>query len=237
MIAIGQQHFCKRTRVGLCANSPWMAEPETDRELLQALAAWANLSLTELARRAGLTPSTLTRPVNFPVKHRLSTPTLQKLRDTFPDFPAFRAMPDMPPSVEQIGYVSVDVLPTFAGMGGGGTGDDDPERALVPRRLIEDELNGHPQDFRIIRVRGNSMEPLFYQGDELLIDLRDRNPIQPGPFALLDGDAYFVKLVERAAGKRGWYRVSSKNPDYSDDLVEETETTIMGRPVWFSRRL
>lgn len=134
-------------------------------------------------------------------------------------------------------YEEVEVLPTFAGMGGGGNGDGDRRTALISRALIRDELRGKPSDMLLIEVRGTSMQPLFEHGDQLLIDKRDRNPIQPGPFALFDGDAYLVKLVERAPGRRGWYRIWSANPEFSEDFVEETETTIMGRPVWFARRL
>ena len=48
---------------------------------------------------------------------------------------------------------------------------------------------------------------------------------------------YVVKLVERIPGRRGWYRIFSANDRYSAAEVEETESTIMGRPVWFARRL
>ncbi|NUR78468.1 MAG: hypothetical protein HOQ28_19555, partial [Thermoleophilia bacterium] len=41
-------------------------------------------------------------------------------------------LPDMPPEQD---YVSVEVLPTYAGMGGGGSGEGDRETALVPRAL------------------------------------------------------------------------------------------------------
>lgn len=139
--------------------------------------------------------------------------------------------------IDRARYDEVEVLPTFAGMGGGGTGEGERRTALVSRALIRDELRATPADVLLIEVRGTSMEPMFQHGDQLLIDKRDRNPIQPGPFALFDGDAYLVKMVERAPGKRGWYRIWSKNTDFSEELVEETETTIMGRPVWFARRL
>lgn len=133
-------------------------------------------------------------------------------------------------------YVEVRVLPTFAGMGGGGTGDADETFALLPRRLIHDELRGKPRDFIMIDVRGNSMEPHFFQGDQILIDQRDRNPVQPGPFALRYDDGYVVKNVER---RNGMYRVFSSNREYSDEEVDPADDRleIMGRPVWFGRRV
>lgn len=81
------------------------------------------------------------------------------------------------------------------------------------------------------------MEPRFLHGDQILIDRRDRDPLQPGPFALWDGDGYVIKLVERVPRKRGWYRVFSVNDIYTAYEIEEDESGIMGRPVWFARRL
>lgn len=145
--------------------------------------------------------------------------------------------PDLPSTGVEAAYVEVEVLPSYAGMGGGGTGEGDRTVAKLPRRLIEEELRGTPSDFELIDVRGDSMQPDFQHGDQILIDKRDRNPRQPGPFALWDEDGYVVKLVERVAGKRGFYRIFSANARYSAYEIEETEATIRGRPVWFARRL
>jgi len=142
--------------------------------------------------------------------------------------------PDLPDADPNRDYVSVEVLPTFAGMGGGGTGDADREQALISRHLVVAELRAKPADLLLIDVRGNSMEPLFLHGDQLLIDRRDTNPVQPGPFALWDGDGYVVKNIERSGGK---YRIFSLNSVYRDQEREPEEVRIMGRPVWVARRL
>lgn len=147
------------------------------------------------------------------------------------------AQPDLPDALSDMAYVEIAVLPSYAGAGGGGTGEGDRIVAKLPRRLIEEELRGQPGDFELIDIRGDSAEPDFYHGDQILVDRRDRDPRQPGPFALWDEDGYVLKLVERVPGKRGWYRIFSANPRYSSYEIEETETTIRGRPVWFARRL
>lgn len=208
-----------------------------DKELIEALVAWTKTSASDVARAAGLTPSTLTRPLNQPVKHRLSTPTLEKLRQTFPAFPGFGIEADLPLPPPDRAYLPVEVLPSFAGMGGGGTGDGDREVALIPRALIEDELRAKPADLLLIDVRGESMMPDFLHGDQILIDRRDRDPRQPGAFALWDGEGYVVKLVERVPQDRGRFRIFSANARYSEYVVGEDEIQIMGRPVWFGRRL
>lgn len=149
--------------------------------------------------------------------------------------------PDLPEVDPKGDYVEVEVLPTYAGMGGGGTGDGDRETALVPRQLVVNELRAKPADLLLVNVRGDSMlDPAtgrgFIHGDQLLIDRRDINPRQPGPFALWFDDGYVVKNVELIR-KTGMYRIFSNNPAYSDDEADPADITIMGRPVWLGRRL
>lgn len=234
MIANLQVQSCKAIANSIFANA---FDVDSDRELIEALTKWAGASATEVARRAGLTPSTLTRPLNHPVKHRLSTPTIAKLREAFPKFPGFGEHPDLPEAPSGRDYLPVEVLPSFGGMGGGGSGEGDVERALVPRRLIEDELRAKPADLLLIDTRGSSMEPDFRHGDQILIDRRDTNTAQPGAFALWDGDAYVIKFVERVPSQRGVLRIFSANDRFSAYEVDAEQVRIMGRPVWFGRRL
>lgn len=133
-------------------------------------------------------------------------------------------------------YVEVEVLPTYAGMGGGGSGEGDRATALLPRSLVEDQLRAKAADLLLIDVRGDSMEPTFQQGDQVLVDRRDRNPRQPGPFALWFDDGYVLKNVE-IIRKTGKMRIFSNNAAYSDDEADPEEVTVMGRPVWFARSL
>ena len=146
----------------------------------------------------------------------------------------FERASDQPPQDPTQAYVTVEVLPTFAGMGGGGSGDGDLRVAMLPRQLVEDELRARATDLLMIDLRGNSMEPLFFHGDQVLIDKRDTNPVQPGPFALWDGDGYVVKNVERQSGR---YRIFSNNTIYSDRIANPEDVRIMGRPVWYARKL
>jgi hypothetical protein len=235
MIASLQQQSCKQIAISSLANRSPM--DGGDKALIEALAKHSGMAPSAIAKRAGLAVTTLTRPAHGEVTHQLSQPTIKKLRAAFPDFPGFGGDSDAQISVRDRAYLPVEVLPSFAGMGGGGTGEGDLETALLPRTLIEDELRAKPSDLLLIDVRGDSMEPDFLHGDQILVDRRDRDPRQPGPFALFDGDGYVVKLVERVPGKRGFYRVFSANARYTEYEIEEGEQTIMGRPVWFARRL
>lgn len=217
------------------ANVRIMNDLPSDRDFLNKLIEWSGKSASDVAKLAGLTPSTLTRPLNHDVPYKLSKATMDKLKVKFPGFPGFGLHNGDDHGSRS--YVSIKILPSYAGMGGGGSGQGDLETGLVSRSLVEDELKARTEDLLLIDVRGDSMEPIFRQGDQLLIDKRDRNPIQPGPFAILEDEAYYVKLVERLPQRRGWYRIWSANERYGPYEVSEEELVIMGRPVWFARRL
>jgi phage repressor protein C with HTH and peptisase S24 domain len=171
---------------------------------------------------------------NWPLHSSKIIRVLGKPRAYFDPDDQYLADEPQSPTDPALSYVTIEVLPTFAGMGGGGTGDGDVRLAMLPRQLVEDELRAKASDLLMIDLRGNSMEPMFYHGDQVLIDKRDCNPVQPGAFALWDGDGYVVKNVERQGSK---YRVFSTNPIYSDRLAAPDEVQIMGRPVWYARRL
>lgn len=214
-----------------------MTGVENDIELVRQLIAWTGTNAAQVAASIGKANTTINRFANGTATHRLARDTLTKLKETYPRFPGFAAEGSDAADFDDRAYVDVSVLPSYGGMGGGGNGAGDRSVAKLPRRLIEDELRGKPADFELIDVRGDSMTPDFQHGDQILIDRRDRDPRQPGPFALWDEDGYVVKLVERIPQRRGWYRVFSANDRYSPYEVEETESIIMGRPVWFARRL
>lgn len=174
-----------------------------------------------------------------PAATRLLNGQRQLKADEVPKLEALLARwqpdPDVPANDDTISYVPIEVMPTYAGMGGGGTGEGEQETALVPRYLIEGILRGRPNNFILVRVRGDSMEPDFRHDDELLVDTRDRSPAQPGPFALWHEDAYVVKNVERTMD--GHLRIFSTNPKYKTIEQPSENTRIIGRPVWFGRRL
>jgi hypothetical protein len=148
--------------------------------------------------------------------------------------------PDLPDADRLRDYVAVEVLPTYAGMGGGGTGDADRATSLLPRTLVEQDLRATADDLLIIDCRGDSMVPTFLDGDQVVINRRMVNLAQPGPFALWDGDGYVIKNVQRERDEgRVRIKVFSENPKYGAAYYTEDDDTlqIMGRPVWFARRV
>jgi phage repressor protein C with HTH and peptisase S24 domain len=188
----------------------------------------------QMAEFLGIAPNKITKSLNG--ERRFTVQEMDKIRE-FLSEEHIGNTPDLPFTEITREYLAVDVLPSYAGMGGGGSGEGDSQTGLVSRQLIEQELRAKVSDLLLIEARGESMMPDFMHGDQILIDRRDCNPVQPGSFALWDGDGYVIKLVERVPHKIGWYRIFSANNRYSAYEVECEQIKIMGRPVWFARRL
>lgn len=206
-----------------------------DKQTIRRRLAQRGLKQTDLAEALGLEPDKVSK--SLAGVRRFTAEEMAEIEALLGEDDDWSTHPDLPDDTMERSYVDIAVLPSFAGMGGGGTGEGTLLMAKVPRRLIFEELRGKPEDFELIDVRGDSMQPDFQHGDQILIDKRDRNPRQPGAFALWDGDGYVIKLVERVPGRRGWYRIFSANDRYSSYEIAETEATIRGRPVWFARTL
>lgn len=187
----------------------------------------------EIAKAIGRDRTVATKMFG-PLNRRIQANEIEPLAALVEKYERERGETGDVPQTRVQSYVEVEVLPTFAGMGGGGTGEGDAPVALLPRDLVEDDLRAKPGDLLVINVRGDSMEPIFLHGDQIVIDKRDRNPVQPGPFVLWDGDGYVVKNVEKRAKQ---LRVFSANRAYSDVEMAPDDVEIMGRPVWFARRL
>lgn len=154
--------------------------------------------------------------------------------------PDFDEGMDEPPIEAPPGYVLVPTLNVHAGLGGGGFSDGEmtgPPR-LMPWTLIVDELHGSSGDFVLMPVIGQSMEPILHDGDNVLVDRRKTNPSQPGIFAIWDGYGLVAKWIERVPkSDPPALRIFSENARFApyESLVEQTR--IIGRVVWFARRL
>jgi phage repressor protein C with HTH and peptisase S24 domain len=138
------------------------------------------------------------------------------------------------------GYAPVPFIAMRAGMGGGGFVESE---ILGPPKYYEEdliarELRAKPDDLRAIEVEGQSMEPLLQNRDMVLVDTRKTSVIEPGIFVLFDGDGIVCKWVERVHGASvPRLRIKSENGRFSAYEVLAEEVRVIGRVVWFARRL
>ena len=134
--------------------------------------------------------------------------------------------------------VFIEQLPTYAGAGGGGTGEGDVSTVAFSRAIVEQALKASPSDLLSVTIEGNSMSPDFLSGDQILVDRRKVSIAQPGAFCLWDGDGYVIKYIERIPGSDPtMLRVISRNTTFSTFERLAEEVRIMGRVVWLARQV
>ena len=82
----------------------------------------------------------------------------------------------------------------------------------------------------LITVRGDSMEPGLYDGDQLIVDTADRTPIAtPRVYVIRIEGAVMVKRVSRGEGR---LTVVSDNSAAAPVPDGEVEVEVVGRVVW-----
>ena len=106
----------------------------------------------------------------------------------------------------------------------------------LPEGMIRHEGDAVPGNLRILRVRGNSMEPEMREGDRLMVDTAKRRPATGELFVLWDGNGLVVKRVETLRGEPPRLKLLSANPDYEPYTCLADEVHIAGKVIWTLRR-
>ncbi|MGZ6195475.1 MAG: S24 family peptidase [Candidatus Binataceae bacterium] len=143
-----------------------------------------------------------------------------------------------------------------AGMGGGGlvevvnhvdaAGQSVSRDAVkniwsVPKQYLH-ELGLPEQGLYLFRAVGDSMTRPdgggINSGDILLADTKDKHPSPPGIFALDDGFGVVVKRLEFIAySDPPRISIRSDNPAHASYELPAEEVRVIGRCVWYGRRL
>ena len=151
---------------------------------------------------------------------------------TAPRRPRPRAHPDAP-------LVPIAEMEVEAAAGGGAVADEVTEeraRWYLPEAMVRHEGDADPKTLRILRVRGDSMEPEMREGDRLLVDTARRLPATGELFVLFDGTGLVVKRVEMVPGDER-LRLLSANPAYGPYTALGEEVHVVGKVVWVLRRM
>ena len=111
-------------------------------------------------------------------------------------------------------------------------------RWYLPEGMIRHEADAKPEGLRIMRVRGNSMEPDMSEDDRIVVDTARRIPATGEMFVLWDGNGLVVKRVEtlREPGPSR-LRLISANPDYTPYTCLAEDAHIVGKVVWALKRM
>ena len=111
-------------------------------------------------------------------------------------------------------------------------------RWRLPEGMVRHEGDADPAGLRILRVRGNSMEPEMREGDRLVVDAARRVPAAGELCVLWDGDGLVVKRVEpaREPGPPK-LRLLAANPDYPPYTRLVDDIHVVGKVLWKITRM
>ncbi len=136
---------------------------------------------------------------------------------------------------------AVPEMDVAAGAGHVAINEDAPRenaRWYLPEAMLRQEGGANPADLRIVRVRGDSMEPLLSEGDRLMVDTARTRPSTGEMCAVWDGHGLVVKRVEIVRGVEPVrLRLSSANPRYASYTCLADEARIVGKVIWAVRRM
>lgn len=168
-------------------------------------------SLASQAEQYALTATSSEVPAKVPYVGRASAVSLEAPKDgTIPIKAVTLRL--------QAGFPGFDADQDFED---GGTID-------MPRKFIE-ERDLVPQCLLAIKVKGESMEPLFFDGDSVVINIADTKWVDQGVFALnYDG----APVIKRLAYEDGDWWMTSENPRFKRQRCRQGETIVVGRVVW-----
>lgn len=142
--------------------------------------------------------------------------------------------------------VPVQKLDVHAAAGGGALNSlEKVEETLEFPRWMISRLVGNKSRLRLLRARGDSMEPLIKSGALLLVDETDRDltkirkPSSPWQhtdiFVFSQGDDLRVKRFH--VDPTGAVIVLSENPAYGPSILRKQDFKVHGRVVWWDNLL
>ena len=228
---------------------------ETGITYVQHVLDRLGISPTELARKAGLSVSTLTRPLNDP-EHAsaLSIRTLAKIAKATgvplpasirPSIDGVRVASEMAsPSKPVSAFSGDDLIPVpiydiraAAGAGALVAGED--VEAFEPFRLnrLKSLTTSGTDQLALVTVSGDSMWTTLHNGDQVLVDRSVNRVVKDGIYILALEEELLVKRCQRNL-ETGKIRVKSDNQDYDTfDVGPERMLQVIGRVIWIGRAL
>ena len=185
-------------------------------------------------------PKVLNYPDSVTLGEILDCDPAELRHETVPKRKPVKPFRRRPAAVPGAGLSAVPEMEVEAAAGPGALNEEfaaETARWHLPEGMLRYEGGSSPENLRILRVRGNSMEPEMREGDRLMIDISRRVPATGEMFVLWDGNGLVVKRVEAVRGKPRRLRLISANPDYEPYTCLAEDAHIAGKVVWAVRRM
>lgn len=222
---------------------------EEDTQLIREIADFSGLTPAAISREIGVAKTTINRPFNGSATTRLSGPTLEKLRERFPDFPGWtRALEQRLPFRHQLvekstrerddDSLAIPMIELAYGMGGTFLDDIDAGETVerFPRAFVRMYTSSPADQLVFSHGIGDSMEPTIGDRDLLLID-RSRDAIRMNDqiWAIATGGIGMVKRVR--VESNGEVVLLSDNQNVPAQRIGDDELTVIGRVIAIVKRI
>lgn len=107
---------------------------------------------------------------------------------------------------------------------------DDGGVVNIPRREI-DENDWVPHCLLAIKVRGDSMAPVFHDRDTVVINIADTRPTSGEVYAInFDGKPVIKQLVHE--GRDWWMYSFNRSPEFARRIFRSPESAVVGKVVY-----
>jgi hypothetical protein len=227
-----------------------MSDLVEDTRLIRDLVAFCNLAPATVAKRAGVAPSSVSRPYNGTASTRLGRSVLTKLQAAFPDFPGWAGTPPIN-NENRLSYrhgraqagddmVAVHQIDLDFGLGAAIMDteifEDRAETLDFPRSWLRMISHSPPGQLCWARGRGNSMLPTIGDGDVILIDRSQRSLFDSDLiWAVSYGNAATIKRLRPMPD--GGVKMIPDNPNVPPETAYDGELNIFGRVIAVVKRL
>lgn len=203
-------------------------------------------SLSAIAKLAGVSSTTLTRPVNSPDhKFTIKQTTLEAVeRATGIPFGGFRGDPATPlrvengdPAPDDTSLVPVYQVEASAGPGSVVESEQQVHSLAFPPFYLRKIAGRTANGLAVITVKGDSMEPTLPDDSIVLVDTTKKNLGYDGLFVLLIDDVLHVKRIGRGT-RPGHVMIISDNKDLHpafERAIEDVEA--IGKVLWYGRKV
>ena len=130
--------------------------------------------------------------------------------------------------------VSIDIISATACCG---TGIENFAENTTGQWIISAEdfraisLSSQPENIKMLKVRGDSMEPTLKDGDWVLADISRRTPESDGMYLLRLSTGLAVKRLQGSVSP-DTITVKSDNPKYDAENAKLSDIAILGRIVY-----
>lgn len=205
--------------------------------LLKAVESAAQ-SRAEIARVLSLAPARITEL--YGGNRDLSFDEARKLYRHYRlgDYDDTNREGDLGSIAQQHNIALVEEVDLALGLGAGSFGEGAPSLGVVPfkHEWLRGLHSGPLDKLRVVKGRGDSMQPTIMDGDIVLIDTSQEAIMdQDRIWAIFWGELGMIKRVRRMPS--GSYLLMSDNQSIAPFEAVDGEMHVLGRVVWIGRRI